>query len=278
MHCIQAIGYFSINSIGAQAWTQHMIDTHCHLDVSEFTADQAAVLARSRAAGVQAQIIPAIGHSGFSKIQALCTSEPDCYAAYGLHPVAIAEHRELDLEALPSWLKTPHCVAVGEAGLDFFVADLDPQKQQYFLDAQLRMARDFDLPIILHARRAFDQVTASLRRFGIKRAVVHSFSGSQAQADALFRMGIHIGIGGPITYPRAQRLRRIVSTMPAEFLLLETDAPDQPMHGRQGQRNEPSYLAQVAESIAELRQASPAAITELTTQNARQLFTLAEFA
>ncbi len=251
-----------------------VIDSHCHLDVAEFGADQSAALARAREAGVKAIIVPAIAHSNFAQIQALCQSEPDCFAAFGLHPMYLAEHRDSDLAALPNWLQSEKCVAVGEAGLDFFVADLDPTKQQFYLDAQLRFARDFDLPIILHARRAFDQVTASLRKFAIKRAVVHSFSGSPAQADALFRMGIHIGIGGPVTYPRAQRLRQTVSTMPAEYLLLETDAPDQPMFGRQGQRNEPSYLPQVVASIAELRQTSTAEIIAITTANARLLFNL----
>ena len=140
--------------------------------------------------------------------------------------------------------------------------------------AQLELARERDLPVIVHARRAFDEVAACLRKVGGLRGVVHSFSGSLQQADNLWKMGFALGIGGPVTYPRARRLRDIVARIPAEFLLLETDSPDQPLHGHQGQRNEPALLTEVLAVVAELRGESRAHVAASTSANARRLFNL----
>jgi TatD DNase family protein len=251
-----------------------VIDTHCHLDAPEFGADTAAVLQRARTAGVQAQIIPAVAKSNWQAIATLCAQQPDCYAAYGLHPMYLAQHAEPHLADLRAWLGTHPAVAVGEAGLDYFVPGLDQAQQQHYFEAQLRIARDFDLPVILHARRAYDQVHASLRRLGIKRGVVHSFSGSVEQAQALFRLGMCVGIGGPVTYPRAARLRALVASMPIEHLLLETDAPDQPLFSRQGMRNEPAQVCSVAETVAALRGLTLAQISIATNDNVARVFSI----
>jgi TatD DNase family protein len=163
---------------------------------------------------------------------------------------------------------------VGECGLDFFVEDLDADVQQLYFDGQLMLARDFDLPVVVHARRAVDAVIASFKRVGKLRGVVHSFSGSPEQARQLWQLGFLIGIGGPATYARANRLRGLVTEMPLEFLLLETDAPDQPDAEIRGQRNEPARLSFVCETIAELRGVDAAAIAAATTTNAQRLFNL----
>lgn len=251
-----------------------MIDSHCHLDAPEFTADRAAVLARARAAGVVAQIIPAVTAESFPALAQLTADEPDLHAAYGLHPMFLAEHRPQHLDQVRERLGSGMAVAVGECGLDFFVEDLDPEQQRVYFLAQVQLAREFDLPLVLHARRSVDEVIATVRRVGKLGGVVHSFSGSEEQAGQLWKLGFCLGIGGPVTYERAQRLRRIVARMPIEFLLLETDAPDQPDQWHRGQRNEPANLATVAQTIAELRGVGVDEIARATSDNARRVFRL----
>jgi TatD DNase family protein len=251
-----------------------LIDSHAHIDVAEFDADRHAVLARARSAGVMRQIVPAIALSGFAKLRDLCSAEAGLHPAYGLHPMYLAEHREGHLEELGAWIEQQRPVAVGECGLDFHVEGLDPELQRSYFRSQLQIAVDFDLPVILHARRAVDEVIATLRAVGGLRGVVHSFSGSPEQAQQLWKLGFSLGIGGPLTYERARRLRQIVASMPLEYLLLETDSPDQPLHGHQGARNEPALLTEVCACAAALRGATPEEIAEATTRNAQRLFGL----
>jgi TatD DNase family protein len=259
-----------------------LIDSHCHLDAPEFDADRDAVIARARAAGVVAQVIPAVDAGGWTKLAELCTRHDGLHPAYGLHPMYLDAHHEAHLDTLRLLLVGERAVAVGECGLDFHVEGLDPQRQQFFFEEQLRIARDFDLPVILHARKAVDAVIATLRRIGgpgsspgqALRGVVHSYSGSEEQAAQLWKLGFCLGIGGPVTYERAQRLRRIVAAMPIEHLLLETDAPDQPDAFHRGQRNEPSRLTLVRDCVAELRGMAPDTLAAETSRNAARLFAL----
>lgn len=251
-----------------------LVDSHCHLDAPEFDADRAQVLARARAAGVVAQVVPAIRLADFAALRDLCAANADLHPAYGLHPMFLADHAPAHIDALREWLGRERAVAVGECGLDFFVEGLDAQTQRDYFTAQLRLARDFDLPVILHARRAVDEIIATIKRFAPLRGVVHSYSGSAEQARQLWNLGFFIGLGGPITYERAHRLRSLVATMPLEFLLLETDAPDQPLSTHRGERNEPAYLIEVADTVARLRDADAASIAQATTLNAKRLFSL----
>lgn len=249
-----------------------LVDSHCHLDAPEFDADRAQVLARARAAGVAAQVVPAIRLADFAALRELCADNADLHPAYGLHPMYLADHAPAHLDALREWLGRERAVAVGECGLDFFVEDLDADTQRDYFTAQLRLARDFGLPVILHARRAVDEVIATIKRFAPLRGVVHSYSGSAEQARQLWNLGFLVGLGGPVTYERAHRLRALAATMPLEFLLLETDAPDQPLATHRGERNEPAYLAEVAQTIAQLRGIDAAAVADATARNARRLF------
>jgi TatD DNase family protein len=253
-----------------------LIDSHSHIDAAEFDTDRTQALVRAREAAVTRQIVPAIAVSGFAKLRDLCRDEAGLFPAYGLHPMYLAEHAPAHLDELAHWIERERPVAVGECGLDFYIEGLDRDAQQRYLDGQLALAREFDLPLILHARRAFDDVAAAIRRVGRLRGVVHSFSGSEEQAQQFFKLGFHIGIGGPVTYERAQRLRAIVAAMPIEWLLLETDSPDQPLSGHRGERNEPAYLVEVLDCIAALRGESPASVAAATTANAEQLFALNE--
>jgi TatD DNase family protein len=251
-----------------------LIDSHSHIDAAEFDDDRDAVLARARTAGVTQQIVPAIALDGFAKLRDLCRAEQGLHPAYGLHPMYLDRHRPEHLDALAGWIEREKPVAVGECGLDYHVEGLDRDLQQRYLDRQLALARDFDLPVILHARRAFDAVAASIRRIGKLRGVVHSFSASAEQARQLWKLGFHLGIGGPVTYERAHRLRGIVASMPIEWLLLETDSPDQPTAAHRGERNEPARLVDVLDAIATLRGEAREKIAEATSANAERLFGL----
>jgi TatD DNase family protein len=251
-----------------------LTDSHVHIDDGGFDADRDDVFTRARQAGIGRIIVPAIDRLSWQPIEAICMAHPGTHPAYGLHPLFLDRHRPVHLDELRTWLASHRSVAVGEIGLDFFVEGLDRETQRDYFQHQLRIARDFDLPVIVHARRAFDEVTSTLRRIGGLRGVVHSFSGSEQQAAKLWELGFHLGIGGPVTYERAQRLRRIVATMPIEWLLLETDSPDQPAAQRRGERNEPSYLADVLEVVATLRGEEADAIAAATTANARKLFAI----
>lgn len=253
-----------------------LVDSHCHLDAGEFDADRAAVVEAARAAGVRQQVVPATHAQAWPGLREACRSAPGLYPAYGLHPVFLDQHRDGDLASLREWLERERPVAVGECGLDYFVEDLDRDAQQAWFEGQLCLARDFGLPVIVHARRAVDAVIATLRRIGggALRGVVHSFSGSEEQARQLWKLGFLVGFGGPLTYERARRLRRLATSMPLEFLLLETDAPDQPDADHRGQRNEPARLVNVLDTVARLRDADPAEIAAATTANARRLFAL----
>lgn len=252
-----------------------LVDSHSHLDADEFDPDRQQVIARARVAGVTRQIVPAVSAAGWEKLRTLCAAEAGLFPAYGLHPMYLPEHRPEHLVALREWIERERPVAVGECGLDFFVENLDAARQSLFFDGQLRLARDFELPVIVHARRAVDAVMAAIRRFGPLRGVIHSFSGSADQAKRLYDLGFLIGLGGPVTYERANRLRTLAAQLPIEYLLLETDAPDQPDSGHRGQRNEPSRLTTVRDTIAALRGVEPEVVAHATTTNAERLFRLA---
>lgn len=251
-----------------------LVDSHSHFDAVEFDADRAAAHARALAAGVGIQIVPAVDAVGWPKLKAVCAQFPGLHPAYGLHPMYLSDHRPAHLRQLRGWIERERPVAVGECGLDYFVEGLDASAQQVYFDGQLQLAREFELPVIVHARRAVDAVIAAIRRVDGLRGVVHSFSGSAEQAAQLHRLGFLLGIGGPVTFERAQRLRRLVANMPLEQLLLETDSPDQPGAAHRGERNEPAHLAEVLDVVAELRGMTSGALAKATAANASRLFNL----
>ena len=251
-----------------------LVDSHSHFDAAEFDADRAAAHARAVAAGVVAQIVPAVAAAGWPELRHTCAGLPGLWPAYGLHPMYLDAHRPEHLPALRAWIERERPLAVGECGLDYFVEGLDAEAQSFYFDGQLRLAREFDLPVIVHARRAVDAVIAAIRRIGGLRGVVHSFSGSAEQAAQLHRLGFLLGIGGPVTYARANRLRKLVAGMPLEQLLLETDSPDQPGAAHRGQRNEPAHLLEVLDAIATLRKEPRDDIAAATRDNAVRLFNL----
>ena len=251
-------------------------DSHCHLDAAEFDGDRDASIARARAAGVDMMVVAAVTAASWPKLRDTCALDAALHPAYGLHPMFLDEHRHEHLHQLRDWLQRERPCAVGECGLDYFVEGLDADTQRHYFHGQLQLAREFDLPVIVHARRATEEVIQTIRRIGGLRGVVHSFSGSPEQARQLWDSGFLIGLGGPLTYPRANRLRGLVAQMPLEYLLLETDAPDQPDAGIRGQRNEPARLPLIAATVAELRGQDIAEVAAQTRRNAQRLFGLPE--
>ncbi len=251
-----------------------LIDSHVHLDNDAFSNDRDAVIDRAMKAGIDSMIVPGVDFESWRRIRELANEHTEIHPAYGLHPMFLANHAPEHVDALSSWLDDPRVVAVGEIGLDFHVDGLDHDQQRLYFTRQLELARERKLPVIVHARGALEEVSLTLRRTGLIGGVVHSFSGSEQQARRLWDMGFHLGIGGPVTYERAQRLRRIVASMPIEFLLLESDAPDQPDAAHRGERNEPARVTEVLRCVARLRGETEAEVAHTTSANARHLFNL----
>lgn len=251
-----------------------LIDSHNHFDEASFDPDREAAYRRAREAGVQAQVLAAVSARLWPKLKAVAANYPGLYPCYGLHPAYLTEHRPEHLDALADWLRRERPVAIGECGLDYYLPDLDPDAQAEYFAEQLRLARRHNLPVVIHARHAIDQVIKFLRRFAGVRGMVHSFSGSEDQAGRLLDLGISLSFGGTLTYPRANRLRSLIRYLPLDGFLLETDAPDQPLRNHRDERNEPAFIAEVLGCVAELRDADPAEIAAATTENARRLFRL----
>lgn len=250
-----------------------LIDTHCHIDVTEFDADRAAVLVRARAAGVAALVVPAIDAAGWDGLLALCASAPlagsRLYPALGLHPVYLDAHREADLERLETLVAEQSLIAIGEIGLDHHVAGLDPERQRRLLERQLSIARAAGLPVLLHVRKAHDEMLALLRRQPVPAGgIAHAFNGSLQQAHQYLELGFKLGFGGMLTFERSRKLRRLATELPLDALVLETDAPDMTVASHHGERNSPEYLPEVLETLARLRDLEPSEVAERTTANA----------
>ena len=249
-----------------------LIDTHCHLDASEFDSDRSEVIGRARSAGVGAFVIPAVERSGFSKVLEICGNELACHPALGIHPMYVENAVPEDLEILRE--RAMEVVAIGEIGLDFFVENYDRERQIYFFEAQLKIAREFDLPVLLHVRRSQDTVLASLRRIRVKGGIAHAFNGSLQQAEEFIRLGFRLGFGGAMTFERATRIRSLAETLPMASIVLETDSPDMPPSFIGKARNSPEYLPKIAEVLADLRKMTANEVAMATTENAREVLEL----
>lgn len=250
------------------------IDTHTHLDDPRFDPDRTKVIERAHRLGITQMIVPAIHAAGWENLNQICRQHHSLLPAYGLHPMFMPQHRQHHIAELAAWLEREKPIAVGECGLDFYIPEPDKAAQQWLFEAQLELASHFQLPIIIHARKSVEQVINTLRHFPTVRGVLHSFSGSQQQAERLISLGCMLGFGGPVTYSNAHRLHALVKWLPLSSLLLETDSPDQPPSLHHGERNEPAFLQPVIEVICSLKGLSKAMLAETSTENARKLFNL----
>jgi TatD DNase family protein len=245
-----------------------LIDSHCHLDAAEFGDTQADVVHNAKNAGVDRIVAPSVARFNFDVVRSLCERYPGCFPAYGIHPMYTGDAHPDDLAALRHYLRLPATVAVGEIGLDFFIDQYDRERQEHFFAEQLKLAREFDLPVLLHIRRAQDTILKHLRQIKVKGGIAHAFNGSRQQADEFIKLGFKLGFGGAMTYTRATRLRELAATLPLESIVLETDAPDIPPDFlARGTPNEPKYLPRIAQTLAELRKIPAEEIARATTEN-----------
>ncbi|KRW62797.1 TatD family hydrolase [Pseudomonas sp. TTU2014-080ASC] len=254
-----------------------LIDTHTHLDFPDFDADRDQLLARSRTLGVERLVVLGVYEANRQRVWDLVQQHDGLYAAFGLHPVYLHEHTQAHLEQLHGWLTQlagqPKLCAVGEIGLDYFLEELDREQQQALFEAQLKMAVEFELPALIHVRRAHAATIATLKRYKLKRGgIIHAFAGSVEEAREYIKLGFKLGIGGAPTWPQALRLRKVVVQLPIEAIVLETDSPDMAPAMYPNQRNSPEHLADICVALAELRGISPDELASASSRNACELF------
>lgn len=252
-----------------------LIDTHCHLDAAEYDADRDEVARRAREAGVGRIVVPAVAAFNFQAAMD-CRRYEGVDVALGMHPMYVHVHREEHLALLDEAIRKERPVAVGEIGLDRFqsridrpgVHDEDIERQEFFFVEQLKLAAKYQLPVLLHIRRANDQILKHLRRIKVPGGIAHAFNGSMQQAQEYLKLGFKLGFGGAMTYTRATSLRRLAAELPLESIVLETDGPDIPPEWIAKQRNEPAELPRIAQALADLRGISVEEVAARTTENA----------
>lgn len=255
----------------------HLIDTHTHLDFPDFDADRGALLRRCRDLGVERAVVLGVHQANWQRVWDLVLDEDGLYAAFGLHPVYLDEHRPEHLGELRDWLTRhaghPKLCAVGEFGLDYFLEQLDRVRQQQLFEAQLKLAMEFELPALLHVRRAHAATLATLKRLKPSRGgIIHAFAGSYEEAREYLKLGFKLGLGGAPTWPQALRLRKVVAQLPLEAIVLETDSPDMAPVMHPHQRNSPEYLPDICANLAQLIGISAQQLATASSRNAAELF------
>lgn len=261
-----------------------LVDTHCHLDDPVFAPDFEAVTSRIDQAGVRAVVIPAVEVDSFERTIGCAHGLDIGFYALGIHPLFVPQAQPEDLHTLARYLERyqddPKLVAIGEIGLDYFVPELRTpeleEKQIHFYNEQLKLAQAFELPVLLHVRRAQDIILKYARRYPTVRGIAHAFNGSFQQAERFLEFGYKLGLGGAMTFSRAKQIRRLATQLPLESFVLETDAPDIPpawlqAKGSTPPRNEPFHLARIAHTLAQLRQQSFADIVSTTGSTALEI-------
>ncbi|MGE7990238.1 TatD family hydrolase [Pseudomonas sp. NPDC089554] len=254
-----------------------LIDTHTHLDFPDFDGDREGLLANAQASGVERMVVLGVYQDNWQRVWDLACSDARLPAALGLHPVYLEQHRPEHLVQLRAWLERlhgdPRLCAVGEFGLDYYLPELDKQRQQDLFEAQLQLACDFALPSLLHVRRSHAQVIATLKRYKPARGgIIHAFAGSYEEAREYIKLGFFLGLGGAATWPQALRLRKTLPRLPLDSVVLETDAPDMAPVMFPGVRNSPEHLPAIAEALAEVMGVQMRELAEASTRNACELF------
>ncbi len=249
-----------------------LIDSHCHLDDDRFDADRDAVVEHARQQGVLQIVVPATTANRWGKVKQIAETYRNVYPAYGLHPMFVEQHRAQHLRELDQWLDREKPVAVGECGLDFFNSRANEKWQVQLFSEQLQMAKSHGLPVIVHVRKAMDQVISLLRKKQPLSGVIHSFAGSLQQAQQLLDLDFKLGIAATVDFERAKKLRDVVTRIDEKGLLLESDAPDQAGVNHRGELNEPAFIVEHFKTMANLRNASEDHLRQILETNTRALF------
>lgn len=247
-----------------------LIDSHCHFDFAPL--NNAALWQSCQAQGLAHLVIPGVSSKQWRQARETCKRHPGAVYSAGYHPWWLDGAAENVCDLLRDELEHPLCVAIGETGLDRTI-DAPVDRQLNFLEQHLRLAEELDKPLILHCVKAHNPLIRQLKKHRFDAGgVIHAFSGSLELAQSYWKMGFYLGVGGTITYPRASKTREAVAQLPLESLLLETDAPDMPLYGRQGAANSPLFLPEIANCLAQLRNESVETIAAATSANAKTLF------
>ncbi len=254
-----------------------LIDTHTHLDFPDFDNDRPQVLARSRTLGVQRMVVLGVYQQNWQRLWDLVQADEGLFAAFGLHPVYLDDHRPADLTALGDWLSRLHghrqLCAVGEIGLDYFLEHLDRERQQSLFEAQLKLAVDFQLPALLHVRRSHAAVIATLKRIRLPRGgIIHAFAGSREEAHEYIKLGFKLGLGGAATWPRLCACTRCWRNCRWTRWYWKPTPPTWHRPCTPGQRNSPEHLPEICTALAERMGTSPLLLAEASTRNAWELF------
>lgn len=252
------------------------IDTHCHLDAGEFAGEELAIADSAAGQGVGMIVVPAVGSFNFDTVAQLARQRGNCVYALGIHPLYVPSADQDDLLELRRKVETAladrRFVAIGEIGLDFFVPELRQgalrEKQEFFYTEQLKLAREFDLPVLLHVRRSQDIILKYLRRISVPGGIAHAFNGSFQQAQTFIALGFKLGFGGAMTFPRALQIRRLAGDLPLDAIVLETDAPDISPAWLHPQRNTPDQIPRIGEVLGTLRGMHADDVARVTSANA----------
>lgn len=252
------------------------IDTHCHLNATDFADELDDIVRQTEKLQVSYIVIPSINREGFFQVRELSRRYANCVYALGIHPACVDEAKEDDLLLMKSLLEEgredPKLVGIGEIGLDFYIPELKEgplrEKQEYFYQAQLKMAKEFELPVLLHSRRSVDAVLKYLRQIKTVGGIAHAFNGSFQQAKSFIDLGFMLSFCGSLTYERAQHLKRLARELPLSSLVIETDAPDMPPSWVKNRPNRPDDIVKIGEAVAALRGISPEKLALETTRNA----------
>jgi TatD DNase family protein len=249
----------------------HLIDSHCHLDVKQFDSNRDDILSHCQLMGIKTIIVPAITAKNWANLLIVCQSSNMLFPALGLHPMFMAEHKSEHITLLEELINSHHPIAIGEIGLDFYLKTHDKTSQIELFTKQLKLAQQANLPVLLHVRKAHDQVVKLLKQIPVIGGIVHAFNGSFQQAEHYQKLNFLLGVGGAITHPRATRLRSVINELPLTSLVLETDAPDMPLYQQQNMDNRPENIFTILDSLTELRAESRQTIASVTANNCQRL-------
>lgn len=252
-----------------------LTDSHCHLDFPEFDSDRSNLIEVCQRAGVCAFVVPATTRANWGRVIHLARTYSCVQVALGIHPYFLSESKLSDLDGLGEIAENNQVIAVGEIGLDYWPGAVEKALQKRFVESQLQIAKALRLPIIVHARKSYDDMLQLLKRLSFQSGgIVHAFNGSVQQAMRFLDLGFVLGIGGTVTYPRAQRARATLFGLSDKDYVLETDSPDMPIYGRQGERNTPVELLNVADVVASLRDQSVEIVAKNTNDNLKRVLPL----